>query len=469
LLAFGSKVGYFEMIECSMRIQKKFAWESLSKIAKLEILSFLIYFLGLFPGKVGSDADKAMELMRNGESTANWTEVYFWFLKLLTFNGSYLALASGFGYACFLFSVHYLVRSIWKSANSFSAVTYSVVIFSPLIGVYGMTLDHNLQSTTGCLILTALVLQLLRKEELTSKTKILFFFALLLTSMSIIGIVTLAGFVLVLLITRQPLKLIASTGILATAIVLVGSSLPVTPRAVGFKYITALEDIRCLVSNENVKISESDLKILERFGPLSIWRDPVSCVIPDTGEFVRLKITPENENLIRGVWLRLFRDNPRYILVAHLQRSSVALPPGISGPQPNGYETDILLPLGANTPRWLHLWPGVIDDARFNAGDIQSQPQILKYLQYLIIFPSIVLNYNSHIWGWGGLWLLISGVILVRNWGRKGLIILVPVVTAHLFLFLMIPTPDPRYTYFSITLGLLLSGVRRKKLEHRDW
>ena len=195
----------------------------------------------------------------------------------------------------------------------------------------------------------------------------------------------------------------------------------------------------------------------------------MSCVIPDSGEFARLTITQENEKLIREVWLRLFRDNPRFILLAHLQRSSVALPPGISGPQPNAYETDLLLPLGTNTPRWLHVWDGVVDDSRYQTGKIQPQPDFLKYAQYLIIFPSIVLNYNSYIWGWGGLWLLISSIILFRNWGRKGILLLVPVMVSHAFLFLMIPTPNPRYTYLSITLGLLLLSVRRKPTVFRSW
>jgi len=173
--------------------------------------------------------------------------------------------------------------------------------------------------------------------------------------------------------------------------------------------------------------------------------------------------------LIRDVWLRLFRDNPRYILLAHLQRSSVALPPGLSGPQPNAYETDLLLPLGTNTPRWLHVWDGVVDDSRYQTEEIQPQPAVLKYAQYLIIFPSIILNYNSHIWGWGGLWLLISSIILFRNWGRKGILLLVPVMVSHAFLFLMIPTPNSRYTYLSITLGLLLLSVRKKPTVFRSW
>lgn len=444
-------------------------WKSLSRITKFELLIFCFYFIVQFPGRVGADANTAMNLMRNDSSTANWTQIYFWFLKILTFNGTYIALASGLGYALFMFAVHFTVRSIWSSANYFSETTYLILLAIPIFGVYGMTLDHNLQANTGNLILLGILMKLLRRELLTKRLYILSFVAILLSTMSFIGTATAVGFVVVLVLTRQSLRLASFFAGLTVLIILFGNALPVEPRALGFKYTTVLQDIRCLVPNENVKISKEDLDFLATLGPLSIWKEPISCVTAESAEFVRLNVNESNEKSVQRVWLNLFRDNPRYILLAHLQRASVALPPGISLPQPNGYETDLLVPLGQNTPRWLHLWNGVVDDSRYQTEKIQSQPAILKYLQYGVIFPTIIMNNASYIWGWGGLWLLISAFIAIRHWGRKGLLPLLPIAIAHAFLFIMIPTPDPRYTLLATTMGFLMLTIRKKPIEYRPW
>lgn len=438
--------------------------KNLSTKNKIELLSFAIYFVLQFPGRIGADANTAMALMRNGSSTSNWTELYFWFLKILTFNGHYIALVSFVGLALFIFSLHYLTNQLWNISSVKSPVIYYIFLLSPLVGVYGMTVDHNLQATTGNIFLVGLIIRLYNQKSFNKTDFFIIVFAMFLSAMSFIGVAGLMGFFGSLLIMRFPLRKLLSLVLISVFLILGSTLLPAAPRSLGFKYTPLLMDIRCLVPNPNIEISSTDLEFLATLGPLDTWKDPVSCIVAESSEFVRVSVTPENQTEIIKIWLRLIRDNPRYVLLAHVQRASVALPPGISVPQPNGYETNLVMPLGANTPRWLHTWDGVVDDSRYQTEKIQMQPAVLAYLQYAVIFPTILLNNFSWFWGWGGLWLLIGSVVAIRRWGLRGLQFLMPIYMTHAFFFVMSPTPNPRYTYLAITTGLIMLSVTKVRI-----
>ena len=438
--------------------------KKLSTKSKIEILSLVLYFVLQFPGRIGADANTAMALMRGGSSTSNWTELYFWFLKILTFNGHYIALVSFIGFAFFVFSLHFLTDQLWNICSRRSPILYYIFMLSPIAGVYGMTVDHNLQATTGNIFLIGLLVKHYDQKRFTVGDYKLIVFAVLLSAMSFIGVAGLLGFFIGLLIARFPIRNLLGLFLVSVFVILGSTWLPAAPRSLGFKFTPFLMDIRCLVPNPNVEISAQDLEFLATLGPLETWKDPVSCIVAESSEFVRASVTQDNQVDIIKIWLRLVRDNPRYILLAHVQRASVALPPGLSVPQPNGYETNLVLPLGSNTPRWLHTWDGVVDDSRYQTEDIQKQPAILSYLQYIVIFPSIVLNNFSWFWGWGGLWLLVASIVVMRRWGLRGMPFLMPIYVSHAFFFIMSPTPNPRYTYLAIVTGLVMLSVTKVKI-----
>jgi hypothetical protein len=65
-------------------------------------------------------------------------------------------------------------------------------------------------------------------------------------------------------------------------------------------------DIRCLVPNPNVEISAQDLEFLATLGPLETWKDPVSCIVAESSEFVRASVTQDNQAEIIRIWLRFY-------------------------------------------------------------------------------------------------------------------------------------------------------------------
>jgi hypothetical protein len=436
----------------------------ISTKAKIEITSLFLYFILQFPGRIGADANTAMGLMREGKSTSYWTELYFWFLKILTFDGTHISLVSFVGLACFIFALSFLTNQLWSISKVKSPIVYYILILSPIVGVYAMTVDHNLQATTGNLLAVGLLVKLVNEKSYSRADYVIFAIAVFLSAMSFIGLVGLAGFLVSLLLLKFPIKKLVVLGLAVIFFVSSSTFLPATPRSVGFKYTPFLMDIRCLVPNKNVEISMNDLEFLSTLGPLEIWKEPVSCIVADSTEFARPSVTPQNELELMKVWFRLARDNPRYILLAHVQRASVALPPGITASQPNAYETNLLLPFGTDTPRELRTWNGVVDDNRYQTEEIQKQPVILSYLHYAIILPTILLNNYSWFWGWGGLWLLVGTIVSLRRWGISGITFLLPIYSCHLLLFAMSPTPNPRYTFLATITGLTLLSVTKIRI-----
>ena len=54
----------------------------------------LFWYISLFPGRIGTDPVQAIKLMEKNQSTDWWSALYFWFLRVTTFNGQSIWLAS---------------------------------------------------------------------------------------------------------------------------------------------------------------------------------------------------------------------------------------------------------------------------------------------------------------------------------------------------------------------------------------
>ena len=60
----------------------------------LAALPSFVYFYGLFPGRIYRDSASLIELMRAGQSSDQWSALYFRYLQILTVNGRFLFIAA---------------------------------------------------------------------------------------------------------------------------------------------------------------------------------------------------------------------------------------------------------------------------------------------------------------------------------------------------------------------------------------
>jgi hypothetical protein len=160
-------------------------------------------------------------------------------------------------------------------------------------------------------------------------------------------------------------------------------------------------------------------------------------------------------------WMSPVTRNPQLNLVAHLQRSSMALLPLFFRGQPNMIPTNDLEPARPELSVELHQWSEVFKTSLDNENLKADRPRLVQLLEPLPLLVAFVFNQNSQFWGWGGLWLLLPAICLVlrRREGSSAaeLSTLIPLFVLSLFLFVMSPASASRYVMPQILFGIVLT------------
>lgn len=329
-----------------------------------------------------------------------------------------------------------------------------------------MTLDHQLFSTAGFLNCLAFLLRnrveilpiALRRPRLYINLWILLSFFFL--QMTFQGLVVSCIFAL--LIYRKSIALPLS--ILAVAFSLMSASIfqvstsrtEVSAAVSDLRMVPLLGDIKCVVQHPGVTLTQREVEVLSAMADLDKWQTPKSCIVADNA-FFALHGSSKYQTEIVKTWLSLAIRYPQLVLVGHLQRSSMALPPPFFRGQPNMIPTNDLEPAGINYSVELHQWSELFKTSIDNDFLKENRPRIVRWLEPLPLLLAFFFNQNSQFWGWGGLWLLITALILV-NRRRRGssyleFRILIPLLTLSVFLFVMSPASACRYVMPQILFG----------------
>jgi hypothetical protein len=223
------------------------------------------------------------------------------------------------------------------------------------------------------------------------------------------------------------------------------------------KYIPLLGDLKCIAQDGDSRISPSEWQFLERLAPREKWISQESCLYADNAIFAYWEAgkIPVADFILN--WARIGIDNPRILLLAHIYRSSQALPLPFFRGQPNATSTDYFIPIGSNTKRSLQVFNEVIIDAPLNGEFTSQQLPILSKLEPVVLMGAFVLNQNSRFWGWGGLWISVFTIYLLL-FTRLSLTALTPIAFQMILLIGFSPLPDPRYVFGWIVMGLV-SGI----------
>jgi hypothetical protein len=391
--------------------------------------------------------------MVEGESSANWTAHYFRILQVLTLNGRTIALASFLGLVLLALSSYFFIHSLIKPKR-IANISFRFICIFPLMPIFGLTVQNNVFAWSGLLLLTADLFNRLNGINFKfGKTKnLLAFFAIFISFTNYTGIACVIGYALALAIKKH-LKAFLYSSIFAIATALSGTILMVTPSEPALKFLPLLGDLKCIAQDRDSNISNDDWKFLESLGSRESWESSQSCLYADNAIFAYWKAGEFPVSTFVNHWAKICLANPRICLVAHIQRASQALPPPFFTGQPNSTESDYRIPIGENSKRNLQVFNEVVIDAPI-AGDFEKQ-QIPYFsgLESVVLMSAFVLNQNSKLWGWGGLWLSCFFVYLFIT-ARKALIVLMPSVTQLGLLFAASPLPDPRYVFGWIIMGL---------------
>lgn len=424
------------------------------------VMIFLFWFLAMFPGRLGYDYSLAIRMIQQGNSTNWWTGIYFWFLRLTTFEGRSIFLASFLGLLALTYALWFFLSSLISDRKILER-TFLVVTLFPLYGVFGVTVSHDVFQTSGILLILGLSWRV-RVREISNREFIVnFMLGSLLLITTQIGIFTvLAGCIFFIKSSFRKYSVI----VLASAVVVslagnigIGESIIKHPAM-----NVLLSDIKCVAQHPQAEISESDWAVLSFIAAKSLWQTPLSCSNPDA-QIASIQMADKelqfNQEFVK-TYVRIVSANPAIVLQAHLQRSLGALPPPFfQGPE-NQVDRNINNPVGQGTNTALQLGPELLHPS-IDEPSVADKIGFLKPLESLAQIPTFLVNQASWFWGWGGLWLypiLFYYIFRLRVRGLKALVaLLFPIAILHISHVAIGPGPLGRYYFSTILAGFSLS------------
>jgi len=432
----------------------------------------LFFFAALFPSRNHWDTVEILKLAREGGSMDQWTALYFRFLQILSINGKYAFIPAFVGLLSLGLAIIFFINS-FSLSQRIKNIVVICVFATPFFGVFGMTLTHEVQTVTGTLFLTGIIIRRIYYPEMQSN-KGLVSLSFLFCGMTFVGILIILGY----LVASVNKKNAARSFFIAIAIVIVNVSssalLHVTEVNSATKLQAVLGDMKCVAQHPDAVLTYAQWDRLIEYAPEKQWKEPNTCSDASRSLFVAPKI-PGNELKVIRLWLELARQNPQIVLQARIQRAAMALPPPFFQSQPNFSSRNYLEPVGQGTQDDLQQWSPLFKTSNDDPYQKErfSQPSFLKPLEYLVLLPAFILNGQSWFWGWGGMWFVIFLFLLITRtkFSYKNIFrISLPHVFTIIGLFVGSPISDPRYamtltmTGFITSIVFLVEYLTRRKI-----
>jgi hypothetical protein len=446
-----------------MSRSKKFAY-SLVKSRRPFLGSYLIisavWYLSLFPGRLGFDYSKAIVMIQNGESTSWWTSLFWWFLRLSSLEGRSIAITSflcliGLGY-----SLLYLCES-FPGKKTVNRLALLLVSLTPMYGAFGVNVSHDVFQVAGILIFTGFQFRVF-----TARDKISTADYLAVTLASVMVLTTHYGLPLVavnilLFLFQNYFKLAFLTA--ATAVLIsILSPIGITQVPTYGLVLPIMGDLKCIAQLETAELIEADWSFLLSIAPKAEWTNPKTCSFIDYSlenmTSVKLEDIEFNKSLLSN-YLRITAKNPAVVAMAHFQRASVALPPPFFFGPPNQVTRDPDVPIGQGTNNALQSYPGVLHPS-IDEPSVDVKIGLLAPLEAVAQAGIFLINQASWFWGWGGLWLWPIVIYLAVSYKGTGIFTRLSILSNILVLhglLLILAAPLPRYVISTILLGLLIT------------
>jgi hypothetical protein len=413
------------------------------------------WYISLFPGRIGADPVAAVQLIEQGKSTDWWTALYFWFLRITTFNGQSIWLTSLFSIITLYCSMIYILYSLPEKRARIDRIAFFMCI-SPLFGNFAVNINHDVFFTSGIFLILGYSLRVhLKRDRKFDKFVPYLSIVLFLNSKT--------GYVLILCLTVY-VVLVHKNAIRAFGLILLSvfifavTSLGVTKTTVPFHYLPFLADIKCVTQHAEARVTDNQWKYLEQISSIENWKEPTTCSSMDLAldELASINYKAIQPIEFMNNYLSIATKNPAIVIQAHLQRGSIALPPPFfQGPQ-NQVDRDVNNPVGLNTNIALQLGPEVLHPS-IDYLPLKLDINFLKPLESIALLGSFLVNQASWFWGWGGLWLWPIFIYFLFRLKERNPLVLIkltyPIIITHAALIAIGPIPAPRYVMSTILVG----------------
>jgi len=420
---------------------------------KIACIALIAWFIALFPGRIGSDSLTLINQMRVGDSSDQWTAVYFRILWLLTFRGEVLWPMSLFCLLSLFSAYVYFVESL-KIKDKLRVVVVTTLAISPFIGNWGMSVNHETLNSSGLLLLIGILINFVTFNH--KPRPAILIFACVLSLTSYVGSIAFVFFLIVYL-WKSKIRLTLAVFVFSTITLLAGQIFIVSPMNSNWKYLSLLGDIKCVVQHPDAEVNPSQWAYLEQIGYRDKWVESNTCLIADYGLGALRSENLDNPGQLITNWFEIVRNNPQLFLEARIQRTSTLSIPVLFSSQPNMISSNYLEPVGFQTKSDLQQFSEVfktsIDDSQFS----REQIKYTKPFEFIALFMTFLFNQKSSFWGYGGLWMIfwvIGSPFYLKQKISRMFVVSAPVFGMTLGLLFLMPSPQPRYVSIHILLGI---------------
>jgi hypothetical protein len=384
-------------------------------------------------------------------------------------------LSSFIGLISLAFSLWFFLSSAIQDRRILKK-TYLAVLSTPLFGVFGVTVSHDVFQTSGIIVFLGLLIPV-RQNLLSNREFVLYFIFASVCLLTVkTGFLTIATLTIVLCFTRyRASALRCSIPIVLVALISqvgIGPSIIKHPGA-----NVLLSDLKCVAQHPEADISEQEWLTLEEFASRKLWEEPVTCSNIDL-QIKTLEISESDIKLHKTFfmdYLSIVSKNPLIVIQAHIQKSLGALPPPFfPGPQ-NQVDQNIDNPIGYGVNTALQKGPELLHPS-IDEPSVATKAKLLLPLQAIAQVLAFLVNQASWFWAWGGLWLwpilffYISSLRITRV--SRLFVSLLPIILLHAGNVVLGPGPLGRYYMSTILVGvsltmcLLFSWI--KKVQQRE-
>ena len=426
------------------------------------VIVALTWFFITFPGRAGFDTIYAIQMIRDGQTTNWWTAWYFRILQLLTIDGRVIWIFSLVGILTLTLSFLYFIKSI-PLANRIKNFAFLGTILSPIFGVFGVTVQHDVFQTSGLLLLIGLEIRQSRNLDVSKKEKFTFYstsFLLMATSHAAAIAISLAILVLVVRHRDIRLAIALSVGFLSFTLI---SAIGIDSSMMKYgKYDSVILDLKCIAQHPDARITDSQWKFLETMLPRKDWQKSEICSSLSDMPFMP-KINYTNVGLTETfvkTYLLISIQNPSLWAQSHIVRTTLALPPPFFRSPENMVDLDYSKPVGQGTNWALQKNNNIVIHPSVDDPSLKIEIPVLHQADFFIQALSFLVNQASWFWGWAGLWLWPTMLLLflIAYSGRQRFLALIttsyPVLSLHAFYVVFGWGPTPRHLQVTIIVGI---------------
>jgi len=399
-----------------------------SALTRNLIIGF-IWWLTFKPGFFSQDSFAATNMALTGDLNNSFTASWAIYVRLFSILGSSISLLTLINVSVLIYATTTLIFNLLP--NKEASITSNLLTLTPLISGMGITLWHDIPMTSGMLLISTALIQLLKNRK-THRS--IFINSLIPGSVLLTfrpnGLPTLILFAICYFAyTRSStlLKPIVISIIISTLVTLTGSYLVLRETPINNYYgqFWMQYDISCFASTpEGEGFIEENLPVADT----ETWASSAACSFIGKSNLSSEQIN-ESTKYVPGAWIKLMIQNPIFVLKTHLQRNEYLVPFIIGKPQ--------LVP-------FLHSTIEISDN-----GIQWSNPEVAEKARAVMR----AWNAARSILAFSGMWMLLLWIQVLIFKRKEWVIPGIMSFSLSLILFVFAPIPDARYSLYVLICG----------------